>query len=208
MVDEKLHSDKKSDKPVDKKHEKGKPSSHPGMPRVRGKEIEGVRLIVRIANKDLDGSLPIYRALEGIKGISNRLARTIAYAFESSTSIPYNTLLGRLTEENDRAIEQIITNPQGYGIPEWEMNRRKDFATGKTYHKVMADLDFTLREDIKRLNEIKSYRGLRHAWGLPVRGQRTKSTHRGKGGVVGVTKKDVKQAAAAAGKGEEKKEKK
>jgi len=32
-------------------------------------------------------------------------------------------------------------------------------------------------------------------WGLPVRGQRTKSTHRGKGGTVGVSKKDTKAAA-------------
>jgi hypothetical protein len=38
-------------------------------------------------------------------------------------------------------------------------------------------------------------------WGLPVRGQKTKSTHRGKGGVVGVTKKDVaKQGPAPPGK--------
>jgi len=55
----------------------------------------------------------------------------------------------------------------------------------------MNDLDFSVRTDIQRLADIKSYRGLRLSWGLTVRGQRTKSTHRGKGTVVGVMKKDA-----------------
>ena len=66
----------------------------------------------------------------------------------------------------------------------------------------MGDLEFTTRKDIQRLSEIKSYRGLRHGWGLTVRGQRTRSTHRGKGPVVGVMKKEVKKAMS---KREEKK---
>jgi len=32
--------------------------------------------------------------------------------------------------------------------------------------------------DIKRLRKIKSYKGIRHAVGLPVRGQRTKANFR------------------------------
>ena len=50
------------------------------------------------------------------------------------------------------------------------------------------------------MSETKSYKGLRHTWGLTVRGQRTKSTHRGKGGVVGVLKKDAIAPAASAAK--------
>ncbi|MBI4043802.1 MAG: hypothetical protein HY393_03275, partial [Candidatus Diapherotrites archaeon] len=52
------------------------------------------RLIVRIANKDLNGNLPIHRALTGIKGIGIRAARAMAYSFEDKTRMPYDTLLG------------------------------------------------------------------------------------------------------------------
>ena len=44
--------------------------------------------------------------------------------------------------------------------------------------------------DLRRLKKIKSNRGLRHQWGLPVRGQRTKSNfRRSKGKAVGVKRK-------------------
>ena len=49
-------------------------------------------------------------------------------------------------------------------------------------------------EDIKRLREIGSYRGLRHARNLPVRGQRTRSnarTKRGKRKTVGALRKET-----------------
>ena len=48
--------------------------------------------------------------------------------------------------------------------------------------KVEGELREQLTEDIKRLREIGSYRGSRHAKGLPVRGQRTKSNARTKRG--------------------------
>lgn len=43
---------------------------------------------------------------------------------------------------------------------------------------VEGELRKTVRMNIKRLREIKSYRGLRHLRGLPVRGQRTKTNAR------------------------------
>jgi len=46
--------------------------------------------------------------------------------------------------------------------------------------------------DVKDLREIQSYRGIRHALGLPVRGQRTKAHFR-HGKSVGVIKKKIKQ---------------
>lgn len=51
----------------------------------------------------------------------------------------------------------------------------------KTY-KVEGDLREQLTEDVKRLREIGSYRGMRHARGLPSRGQRTRSNSRTKKG--------------------------
>ena len=55
----------------------------------------------------------------------------------------------------------------------------------------MGDLDFTVDNDLKRMKMIKCYRGMRHAFGLPVRGQRTKSNFRKNKGKasLGVVKK-------------------
>ncbi len=156
---------------------------------------EDMRFIVRIAGKDLDGKLPIPRALMALRGVSHRFGKMAAKKFEEETGIKYDAKLGTISEENDKKLEEIIQNPEKHGIPEWALNRRKDFRTGKSVQLTMGDLDFALREDLKRLNEIKSYRGLRHSWGLTVRGQRVRSTHRGKGPVVGVLKKDAKQQA-------------
>lgn len=154
---------------------------------------EEIRYIVRIAGKDLDGKKPIFVALMQIKGISHRIARIIAKTFEKETGIPFDSKIGLIPEEKDKKLEEIIGEPEKHGLPEWVLNRRKDFSTGKSTHLLMGELDFALRGDFKRLNVIKSYRGLRHSWGLTVRGQRTKSTHRGKGPVVGVLKKDAKK---------------
>jgi small subunit ribosomal protein S13 len=169
---------------------------------------EEIRYIVRIAGKDLNGNKPIFMAIKGIKGIGMRMGRIISYLFEKETKIPFDTKIGTMTEEQDRKLEEILLQPEKYGVPQWALNRRKEFDSGIDRHIVMNDLDFALRKDLQRLNEIKSYRGLRHSWGLPVRGQKTRSTHRGKGGVVGVLKKDVKGAAAPAAAPAKKEEKK
>lgn len=157
---------------------------------------EEIRYFVRIMNKDLDGQRPVFRALRGIKGIGTRMAGIIAMAFEKETGIAFNTPLGKISEDQEKILEELLVHPEKHGIPSWNLNRRKDFETGTDHHLVMSDLDFTLRKDLQRLNEIKSYRGLRHSWGLPVRGQKTKSTHRKKGGVVGVSKTAAKAGAA------------
>jgi len=60
--------------------------------------------------------------------------------------------------------------------------------------KTEGELKREIREDIKRLQAIKSYRGLRHTVGLPVRGQRTKSnarTRKGKRKTVGSLTKEA-----------------
>jgi small subunit ribosomal protein S13 len=51
--------------------------------------------------------------------------------------------------------------------------------------------------DIEKMKEIKSWRGYRHAYGLKVRGQRTKTTGRA-GKALGVKKKTLMQRPAAA----------
>jgi small subunit ribosomal protein S13 len=48
--------------------------------------------------------------------------------------------------------------------------------------EVEGDLRRERSQNVKRLSEIGSYRGLRHRRGLPVRGQRTKTNARGRKG--------------------------
>ena len=50
-------------------------------------------------------------------------------------------------------------------------------------YNVEGELQRVVTENIKRLKDIKTYRGLRHLRNLPVRGQRTKSNARTKRGV-------------------------
>lgn len=149
-------------------------------------------LIVRIVGKDLDGSQPVYKALTGIKGINHRMGRIIAYAFEKESKIPFDERLGNVDEKFYKILEEIILSPEKFGIPIWVYNRQKDFESGKSEFKVMAELDLAKRRDLMRLQKIKSYRGIRHALNLPVRGQRTRSSFRKKGATVGVLKKEAK----------------
>lgn len=67
--------------------------------------------------------------------------------------------------------------------------------------KVEGELRADVMADIKRLKEIGSYRGLRHARSLPSRGQRTRSnarTKRGKRVTIGAIRKEVAEKIAAA----------
>jgi small subunit ribosomal protein S13 len=68
---------------------------------------------------------------------------------------------------------------------------------------VEGDLQRTVEQNIKRQEDIGSYRGSRHRKGLPARGQRTRSngrTRRGKRKTIGAMKKeDAAKTAPAAG---------
>ncbi|MDP3758857.1 MAG: 30S ribosomal protein S13, partial [Candidatus Daviesbacteria bacterium] len=60
--------------------------------------------------------------------------------------------------------------------------------------KVEGDLRQEIEQNIKRLEEIGTYRGIRHRKGLPTRGQRTRSnarTKRGKRKTVGTVRKEI-----------------
>jgi len=63
----------------------------------------------------------------------------------------------------------------------------------QTGHKVEGDLRRDVQQNIKRLMDIRAYRGIRHIKGLPCRGQRTHTNSRTKKGprraVGGVNKK-------------------
>ena len=67
--------------------------------------------------------------------------------------------------------------------------------------KVEGDLRREVQQNVRRLIDIGSYRGLRHRRNLPTRGQRTKTnarTRRGKRKTVGSVKAETKRAEAPA----------
>lgn len=51
------------------------------------------------------------------------------------------------------------------------LNRQKDITDGKDAHVVSNQIDQKMREDLERLKKIRSHRGLRHFWGLKVKGR-------------------------------------
>ncbi|KDN38723.1 hypothetical protein RSAG8_09273, partial [Rhizoctonia solani AG-8 WAC10335] len=81
-----------------------------------------------------------------------------------------------------------MQNPTQFKIPTWFLNRQKDIVDGKNSQILSNAIDSKMRDDLERLKKIRAHRGLRHYWGLRVRGQHTKTTGR-RGKTVGVSKK-------------------
>lgn len=142
--------------------------------------------IVRIAGTDLNGTLTLNYALANIKGVGVTLANAII----RKTTIPPQTRVGYLTDIDKDLLEDIIMNPTKHGIPPFMYNRPKDQGTGQNQHLTGADLALKIKTDIEEMKDIKSWRGYRHAYGLRVRGQHTKTTGRS-GKAMGVKKKDL-----------------
>ena len=127
--------------------------------------------VIRILSKDIEGNSPVYPGLTKIKGVSWRISNAICKKLE----IDKKRKIGNLTPEELKNIEDFLKNPV---IPKYLLNRQNDFETGKETHLSGAELELKTEFDIKRLRKIKSYRGLRHSLGLPLRGQRTRSNFR------------------------------
>ncbi|MCX6815987.1 MAG: 30S ribosomal protein S13 [Candidatus Aenigmarchaeota archaeon] len=151
---------------------------------------ENIRRIVRIMSTDIDGNLPVRRALRKIKGISFMFSNAVY----TTTGIDKDKKVGTMTEQEIKQLEGFITNPKTYP---WLLNRRKDVETGTDMHITMANLDLKKREDINMLKKIRAYKGVRHELGQPARGQRTRSSFR-TSKTVGVSKKRIMAAAKPA----------
>jgi small subunit ribosomal protein S13 len=154
---------------------------------------EEFRHILRIVDVDVDGTLKTAYALARIKGVSLNLANALL----KMAKIDPEKRAGFLTEAELERIEDVVKEPARHELPAWLFNRRKDAESGKDSHLISADLVLRTKMDIEQMKNIKSWRGYRHAYGLKVRGQRTKTTGRG-GKALGVKKKELiaKQAAA------------
>lgn len=140
--------------------------------------------MARIAGVDLPAEKRLDIALTYIYGVG----RTNVVNLLKEVQLPPERRVSTLTDEEVNRISKVIE--KGYVVE--------------------GDLRRNVQDNIKRLIEIRSYRGIRHSKSLPVRGQRTRSnarTKRGKRVTIGAMKKDdrVKSDTAAPAKAEEKK---
>ncbi|RMY27250.1 hypothetical protein D0866_10283 [Hortaea werneckii] len=132
----------------------------------------------------VDGKQKIMYALTRVKGVGRRYSNLVC----KKADVDLNKRAGELTSEELERIVTIIQNPTQYKIPTWFLNRQRDIVDGKDGHTLANGVDSKLREDLERLKKIRAHRGLRHYWGLRVRGQHSKTTGR-RGRTVGVSKK-------------------
>ena len=145
------------------------------------------KYIIRIANSDVSGEERLAYALTSIRGIGPRISNAIVQKLK----LDPNKLAGKLDDKNVVDIENAIMNLNDY-VPDWLLNRQKDYDTGEDVHPVSVELKMTHDEDLNRMKKVKSYKGIRHASGHKVRGQRTYSNGR-KGLALGVSRKKVTQ---------------
>jgi small subunit ribosomal protein S13 len=94
----------------------------------------------------------------------------------SEIGLTYIFGIGRSTA--NRILSEVGVSPDTYvrDLTEEEVSKLRD-VIDRTL-TVEGDLRRERSQDIKRLQEIACYRGLRHRRGLPVRGQKTKTNAR------------------------------
>jgi small subunit ribosomal protein S13 len=115
----------------------------------KGKHIE--INMVRIAGVNIPDNKRLEVALTAIYGIGRSLSRQIL----NKADINFDTKPSQLSEE--------------------EINRLKDLVEKYRIEGVLRE---EIRENIKRLKDIGSWRGMRLAKGLPARGQQTRTNNR------------------------------
>ena len=121
----------------------------------------------RIAGADIPEEKRVEVALTYIYGVGNFLARKII----KNCNLDPDKRVKNLTEEEVNSLQRELEN-----------------------YKIEGDLRREVQNNIKRLSEIESYRGIRHKRNLPVRGQRTRvnaRTKRGKRLTIGTVRKEV-----------------
>lgn len=149
------------------------------------------RHVVRLGGRDLNGKKKVLAALADIKGIGFSTANAVL----NKLNIDADVRLGSLSENDLNRIDDYVRNLQSKVEFPYLLNRRKDPSSGSNIHLIGSDLDFVVKDDIRREKEVMSWRGIRHSLGLKVRGQRTRTTGR-KGLTVGVRKGVARPAQA------------
>lgn len=131
----------------------------------------------RILGVDIPLNKRVAYALQTIYGIGPTIAKELV----ERAKIDPNLKASQLTDENIAAITVLLQNE----------------------YTVEGDLRRQLVSDIRRLQVINCYRGLRHKKSLPVRGQRTRTnarTRKGKKQTVGAIRDKTQRRVAASDK--------
>jgi small subunit ribosomal protein S13 len=165
---------------------KKEPTEEPapaGKPQKQVDENPDFKFLVRIANTDIEGEMPLYLALPKIKGVGRRVSIRVL----DHIQLDRYQRIGDMSDEDVDKIQSAVENIHEI-LPNWMMNRQKDFDSGDDIHVTSSEVPMTRRDDINRLKKIRAYRGIRHERGHKVRGQRLKSNGR-TGLVLGVTRK-------------------
>ena len=105
-------------------------------------------------------------------------------------SLTYIFGIGRSTAEKMLDGLKIDQNKKTKDLDESEIDKIRNYIEKNL--KIEGDLKSEVAQNIRRLKDISSYRGIRHGKNLPVRGQRTKTnarTKRGKRVTVGSGRK-------------------
>ena len=102
------------------------------------------------------------------------------------TALTYIYGIGKTTSKAILAEAKIEPTTRVKDLTEAEEQKLNDIISSK--YSVEGDLKRLVTNNIKRLKDINSYKGLRHKAGLPVNGQRTRTnarTRKGKAIAVG-----------------------
>jgi small subunit ribosomal protein S13 len=121
----------------------------------------------RLLGVDIPGNKKLEYSLQYIYGIGPAIAKEIV----SQTGIDPNIRARDLNDQQLTELSKIMQDGE---------------------YALEGDLRREISMNLKRLKAIKSYRGMRHSRGLPVRGQRTSTnarTRKGPKKTVGVTRK-------------------
>lgn len=122
----------------------------------------------RILGIDIPAKKRLVIALTYIYGIGNtRSAQIIA-----ALGLDVNKHAGDLKEDEVAQINKYLIDPKS-----WHIDRESSLID-PTRILFEGDLRRQVASDIKRLQGIGCYRGIRHRKGLPVRGQRTRTNAR------------------------------
>ena len=137
---------------------------------------EEFQYILRVLNTNINGKEKVMYALTAVPGVGRRLANILC----KKADVDMNKRAGQLSADEIEKLVACLANPKQMKIPDWMLNRRKDFKNGKTTQVYSNTLSTALRDDLEHLKRMRCHRGLRHYWGLKVRGQHTCSTGRGR----------------------------
>ena len=102
-------------------------------------------------NSNLEGRRKVVNALCGIIGLGRRMAHIIC----KIAKIDINKRAGEVSKDTWEKVEKIIANPEEHGVPEWFLNRRSDYRSGKDIHVSSNALDTKIREDLERMKKMR-----------------------------------------------------